>query len=68
MRGEVQERSGASMIPHSNNPMPTMERPAPIGSGRLALEFFESGTSQTAANSPITAMGTFTRNTEPHQK
>src|SRR5208283_2885250 len=68
MSGEVHERFGASMIPHSNSPMPTMDRPAPIGSERLVFGFFELGTSQTAANSPISAMGTLTRNTEPHQK
>jgi len=66
--GDDQERFGASMIPHSSKPRPTMESPAPIGSERLALTFFELGTSQIAANSPISAIGTLMRNTDPHQK
>ncbi len=68
MAGDVQERSGASMIPHNSKPMPKMERPAPTGSAALVLGSLEFGTIQRAAMNPNRAMGTLTRNTEPHQK
>ena len=34
--GDVQDLDGASMIPHSSRPMPTMDRAAPDGIGTLA--------------------------------
>src|SRR5665213_589571 len=65
--GDVQDRAGASMTPQSSRPKPMMESPPPIGSGRLLVGFFELGTSHAAAASPQSAMGTLTRNTDPHQ-
>ena len=55
------------MIAHSSRPKPTMDNSPPAGSGWSASGFFESGTSIRAATKPATAIGTFTRNTEPHQ-
>ena len=56
------------MIPHSNRPSPMMDSPDPIGSGREADGLREFGTSQIAAATPTTTIGTLTRNTDPHQK
>ena len=64
---DVHERLGASMIPQSSSVMPTIDRAAPTGSGRLLDGSFELGTSQPAANSPATAIGTLTKKTDPHQ-
>ena len=68
INGEVQVRLGASMIPQSNNPMPTIDRAAPKGSARLAWGLFELGMRKAVAPRPIRATGTLMRNTEPHQK
>ncbi len=40
------------MIPQSNDPSPTMDRIAPMGSGRVDTGFLEFGTNQTAATNP----------------
>ena len=48
--------------------MPTIDRAAPSGSGRLGWGLFELGTRKAVAMRPIVAMGTLMRNTEPHQK
>ena len=58
---------GASMMAHNRRPRPMIENNDPIGSGRSAEGFFESGTSTTAPMNPATAIGTFTRKMEPHQ-
>ncbi len=43
MSGEVQERSGASMIPHSSSPMPTMERAGADRVGTLGIGVLRVG-------------------------
>ncbi len=68
MAGELHPRPGASMMPHSSRPSPSIDKNAPIASGREESGFFELGTSQIAPMIPSAAMGTLTRNTEPHQK
>ena len=68
MSGEVQDRLGASMIPHNSMPSPTIDSTAPIGSGRLGCGLRELGTRKAAAIRPAAATGTLTRKTEPHQK
>ena len=45
-----------------------MEHRAPTGSSRPWLGSFEVGTSSAPATMASTTMGTFTKNTEPHQK
>ena len=66
-RGELQERSGASMIPQSRSPSPAMELTAPIGSAGFAAWLREFGTSHAVATRPAAAIGTLMRKTDPHQ-
>jgi hypothetical protein len=68
IKGDVHERPGASMIPHSKSPRPMIDRSEPTGSARLADGFLEFGTTSAAATRPTTAMGTLIRKTDPHQK
>jgi hypothetical protein len=65
---EDHPRDGASMMPHKRSPSPTMERTDPTGSGGEAFAVREFGISQTAATRPRTAIGTFIKKTDPHQK
>ncbi len=45
-----------------------MDSSAPVKSGRRAAGSLESGTSGIASRKPAAAIGTLTRNTDPHQK
>ena len=65
---DAHPRDGPSMIAHSTSPMPAIDKTAPTRSGADAPGSRESGTSSAAAISPATAIGTLTRNTDPHQK
>ncbi len=56
------------MIAQSIKPKPATDSKPPAGSGCSAAGFLESGTHTRAATNPATMIGTFTRNTEPHQK
>src|SRR3954463_540324 len=66
--GDVQPSLGPSMTAHSSTARPTIERSDPKGSSLPACGSLESGTSRYPATSASTTTGTFTRNTEPHQK
>ena len=65
---EVQPLVGASMIAHSSRPRPTIEHSEPPGSGLFAARFFELGTRAMPSTKATAAIGTLTRNIEPHQK
>ena len=65
---DVQPLLGASMIAHTKTTRPTPERTAPVQSIRCATGSRDSGTSSRAAMIAAATMGTFTMNTEPHQK
>jgi hypothetical protein len=49
-------------------PEPGDDSADPVRSGRSALAFLESGTSQMAHATPMAATGTLIRKTDPHQK
>jgi len=66
--GDVQPRTGASMIDHRISASPVIEATAPVKSGRSVAGFFESGTSGMAHSRPAAAIGTLIKNTDPHQK
>src|SRR5581483_2843169 len=66
--GAVQPCDGASMIAHRNAVNPTIDSSAPSGSSLGAAGSRDSGTRTQPATSPMITIGTFTRNTEPHQK
>ncbi len=56
------------MIPNMMRPNMTIERPAPIRSRRPSSGSRESGTKKNPNTIATAAMGTFTRNTDPHAK
>ena len=66
--GEVHPCDGASMIPYTRLTSPTIDRTAPTGSRAFGDGSFEFGTISRPAMSAKITTGTFTRNTEPHQK
>ena len=51
-RGDVQPRTGASMIDHKTRASPAIDSTAPVKSGRSAAGFFEFGTSGMAHSRP----------------
>src|SRR5215210_1825446 len=65
---DVHPWPGASMIDHTSAVRPTTDRTAPTGSSRRRIGSRDSGTSTRPATIAATTIGTFTRNTEPHQK
>jgi hypothetical protein len=56
------------MIPYTRVVNATIDSSTPKGSSRPGCAFFEFGTISAMASTPAMTNGTFTRNTEPHQK
>ena len=68
VRAEAQPLDGASIVVQTNNPMPAIEPNAPIGSNRPGWALRLSGTTRRPASRAMTATGTLTHNTAPHEK
>ena len=66
--GVPQPLDGASMIAHSTDTNPTIDRAAPIGSRRGASASFDDGSRYHAPTRATAMTGTFTKKTEPHEK
>ena len=64
----VQPSLGASMMPQTSATSPTIESPAPVQSIGSACGLRELGTRKRPAMSAPITIGTFTKNTDPHQK
>ena len=61
-------RARAPDFAHTTTTSPMTDSVAPTRSGRLACSLRESGTSGSAHRIPAAAIGTLSRNTDPHQK
>ncbi len=68
MPPEVQPWLGASITDHSTRPSPAIDKPAPTGSSAACAGSRDSGTRRKPRTNPAITIGTFTMNTEPHQK
>ena len=56
------------MTAHTNTVMPAIDSTMPSGSKRCTVASREVGTIRPTRTIATTMTGTFTRNTEPHQK
>ena len=68
VRPSSQPHSGASMIENTSVEIAAIESTTPAPSRRGASCSFDSGTTNQAAITTTATTGTFTKNTEPHQK
>src|SRR4051794_38752198 len=65
---DVQPSAGAWMMAYTSEPMAAIDRNAPTRSSLVASGFRESGTRWSAPNNATMRSGTFTQNTDDHEK